>query len=89
MAGALHQHHDLLDDLCQAVGCPYLSELRQPAWQTSIYRWLCHTQADEYPKKQWEDAFTYLLRQNYSSESTVMQLRQSLMDGICSTGYGL
>lgn len=71
--------HSLLDDLCQEIGCLYLSDLRLSRWRGAIGRWLLHITADDYPQTQWEDAYTYLLHQSRVSGATKEQLRQALL----------
>lgn len=52
----------LLDDLAQAAGCDYLSDLRcSPFYRYPLYLALADFPADEYSAKEWNDAAAYVL----------------------------
>ncbi|WP_195376478.1 hypothetical protein [Anaerotruncus rubiinfantis] len=54
----------LLDDLAQAAGCDYLSDLRcSPFYRYPLYLALADFPAEEYSAKKWNEAASYVLGQ--------------------------
>lgn len=52
---------DLLDELAKAVGCLYLSDLRQSENYKKMVYYLDEIEEWKYPEKQWRNAIVYIL----------------------------
>ena len=61
---------NLIEHIYGAVGCPYLSDLKDPFWRTVIFHTINKMDIAEYSCEQWAAAFCYILGTNIHFYST-------------------
>jgi hypothetical protein len=61
MVICVSKEKDLLDDLYEAVGCTYLSDLRLRSNHKRVVQALAQLSPQDYTPAQWQEAVRYLL----------------------------
>lgn len=69
---------DLLDELAEAVGCLYLSDLRQIENYKEMVYYLDEIEEWKYPEKQWRNAIVYILGDKAGKPSEGESLKEYL-----------
>ncbi len=60
---------NLLEDLAESIGVPFISELKLPENRNYIYECVRQTRAEDYPVDQWTDAADYLIGRKMKGRS--------------------